>query len=638
MPTSPAAASPQLAARLVPTPERFLRDGQPHVIISGALHYFRVHPELWRDRLRRLVAMGCDSVETYVAWNLHQPQRGVTTFDGIADLGRFLDLAGEEGLDVIVRPGPYICAEWEAGGISAWVLADRGMHLRSRDPRWLDPVDAWFDQLIPIIAARQACHGGPVVMVQVENEYGSYGDDTQYLEHVRDGLRRRGITELLVTSDGPARMWLSGGTVEGALATLNFGSRTEQVLEMAAQELPDQPQMCMEFWNGWFDHWGEEHHTRSADSAAAELETMLSRGMSVNFYMAHGGSNFALWAGANHDGVLQPTTTSYDYDAPIAEDGTLTPKFHAFREVISRHRDLPPLAEHLQQLGLTEHPAALPAGEVTVERRVPLRRTSLWTAPGPVHPVPPSFEEADLDRGLQLLRRRVEIEAAERDGELVLDPLRLYGLRDLAQVYVDGYLAGAVGHGHEDPARIDLTPLAPVVLPDGARRAEVTVEILVESLARVNFGPHLGDAKGICGGVWHRVRYLNDWETHCWRLPGMAPQLTALLEDDASMRADGPDPMVADGPADGPDLTLPLLVGASFTVDDPADAHLDMSGAGRGVAWVNGFCLGRYWSVGPQRTLYIPAPVLHPGRNQVLLLEMEESSPRLALVGGPVLD
>lgn len=200
--TAPGSGTADSAApTLVPTPDGFLRRGEPHVIISGAIHYFRVHPEQWRDRLKRLVAMGCDTVETYVAWNVHQPSQHETTFEGIADLGRFLDIAAEEGLDAIVRPGPYICAEWENGGFPGWLLRDPAMPLRNRDERYLRHVDSWFDQLIPVIAERQAACGGNVVMVQVENEYGSYGDDTAYLEHLRDGLRARGITELLVTSE-----------------------------------------------------------------------------------------------------------------------------------------------------------------------------------------------------------------------------------------------------------------------------------------------------------------------------------------------------------------------------------------------------------------------------------------------------
>ena len=614
-----------MPAALTATPEGFLRHGEPHLLVSGALHYFRVHPEQWTDRLRRLVAMGCNTVETYVAWNVHQGAPGETTFEGFADLGRFLDLAAAEGLDAIVRPGPYICAEWENGGFPGWLLADRNLRLCHRDPRYLAHVDAWFDELIPVIAERQTTRGGNVVMVQVENEYGSYGDDRAYLEHLRDGLLARGIDELLVTSDGPARMWLTGGTVDGALATVNFGSRALEVLAMAEQELPSQPQMCMEFWNGWFDHWGEEHHERTGENAASELADMLGAGMSVNFYMAHGGTNFGLRAGANHDGALQPTTTSYDYDAPIAENGALTEKFRAFREVIAAHRALPPLEEHLAQLGLAAEPATLPAAELTLEKVAALRGTERFTRPAEVRPVPPAFEDVGLERGMMRLSREIEIAAVKREGRLEISPLRLYDLHDRAYVWIDGIpLApvGVVGNAQHptDPATVDLTSVAERLLPGGGRRT-VRVDILVESLGRVNFGPRLGERKGVLGGVWQTIRFLNDWEVDAWPLEDMGEELAAALEATPALEG-------ADAPPAG---ALPVLVGASFEADAPQDTFLDVSAAGHGVAYVNGFCVGRYWDIGPQQTLYVPAPLVRAGRNEVLLLDLEKVPARLAL-------
>ncbi|MGP5638896.1 glycoside hydrolase family 35 protein [Brachybacterium tyrofermentans] len=630
-----------MTALLQPTPDGFLRAGEPHLVISGAIHYFRVHPDQWRDRLRRLVAMGCNTVETYVAWNVHQPAADVVDFDGIADLGRFLDIAGEEGLDAIVRPGPYICAEWENGGFPGWILADRNLRLRNRNAPYLALVDAWFDQLIPVIAQRQASRGGNVVMVQVENEYGSFGDDAAYLAHLRDGLLARGIDELLVTSDGPARMWLTGGTVEGALGTVNFGSRALEVLTMAQEELPAQPQMCMEFWNGWFDHWGEEHHERTGGDAAGELADMLDNGMSVNFYMAHGGTNFGLRAGANHDEALQPTTTSYDYDAPIAENGELTGKFRAFREVIARHVELPPLEEHLTRLGLDAVPARLRAAEVLIEKVVALRDTERFTRAADVHPTPPSFEDLGLERGLLRLSRDIEIAASVRGGRTEISPLKLYDLHDRAWVYVDGIYVGATGVvGDEaqdtDPATIELSPFADRLLPGGGRRT-VRVEILVENLGRVNFGPKLGERKGILGGVWQTIRFLNDWEADTWPLEDMGAELAQLAAGSVAVGA-----TEADGAARADDVSeagtstvlddaLPVLVSASFEADGAADAFLDVSAAGHGVAYVNGFCVGRYWNIGPQQTLYVPAPLVREGRNEVLLLDLEKRPTRLAL-------
>ncbi|MDN6302039.1 MAG: beta-galactosidase [Brachybacterium sp.] len=625
-----------MTALLQPTPDGFLRAGEPHLVISGALHYFRVHPEQWRDRLRRLVVMGCNTVETYVAWNVHQPAKGVTTFEGFADLGRFLDIAAEEGLEAIVRPGPYICAEWENGGFPGWILADRNLRLRNRNAPYLQLVDAWFDELIPVIAQRQAARGGNVVMVQVENEYGSFGDDKAYLAHLRDGLIARGIDELLVTSDGPARMWLTGGTVEGALGTVNFGSRTLEVLAMAERELPAQPQMCMEFWNGWFDHWGEEHHERTGGDAAGELADMLENDMSVNFYMAHGGTNFGLQAGANHDGTLQTNTTSYDYDAPIAENGALTEKFRAFREVTAKHRELPPYEEHLARLGLEARPATLPAGEVALEKVASLRGTERFTRSAPVHPTPPAFEDIGLERGLLRLSREIEIARRDREGAPAIAPLHLYDLHDRAWVSVDGIYAGATGldpsqagrpHAERtdatDPAVVELAHLADRLLPEGGHRT-VRLEILVENLGRVNFGPRLGERKGILGGVWQTVRYLNDWEADAWPLEEMGQELADLL-------AGAPALAEADAAGAADDDALPVLVGASFEAEAPTDTFLDVSGAGHGVAYVNGFCVGRYWDIGPQQSLYVPAPLVRAGRNEVLLLDLEKRPASLAL-------
>lgn len=296
-------------SRLEVTRNGFTLDQESLRILSGAMHYFRVHPGQWRERLELLRAMGLNTVETYVAWNLHEAHRGTYDFSGMADLERFLSIAQEVGLFAIVRPGPYICAEWDNGGFPAWLLADRNLRLRCMDERYLSEVDRWFDVLIPRIASHQLTKGGNVLLVQVENEYGSYGDDEAYLSHLAAGLRSRGIDVPLFTSDGPTRFMLSGGAVNGSFATVNFGSRATEAFTTQRETRPDanDPLFCMEYWNGWFDHWGEPHHTRDVASAAETLDEILSHGASVNLYMAHGGTNFGLWAGSNFDQKLQPT-------------------------------------------------------------------------------------------------------------------------------------------------------------------------------------------------------------------------------------------------------------------------------------------------------------------------------------------
>ena len=290
----------------------FLLDGRPVRLLSGALHYFRVHEEHWGHRLAMLRAMGLNCVETYVPWNLHEPRPG--SFEDVQALGRFLDAAQEAGLWAIVRPGPYICAEWENGGLPHWLTGELGTRVRTRDERFLEHLERWFGVLLPLIVERQIDRGGPVIMVQVENEYGSYGSDAAYLGRLADVLRDAGVRVPLVTSDGPEDHMLSSGCIPGVLATVNFGSRAREGFETLRRHRPEGPLMCMEFWCGWFDHWGGEHITRSADDAAAALREILECGASVNLYMAHGGTSFAGWAGANrgggalHDGPLEPDT------------------------------------------------------------------------------------------------------------------------------------------------------------------------------------------------------------------------------------------------------------------------------------------------------------------------------------------
>lgn len=254
------------------------RHGVPHRILSGALHYFRVHPELWRDRIRRLADLGLNTLDTYVPWNFHQPRADrAPRFDGWHDLEAFVALAGEEGLDVVLRPGPYICAEWSNGGLPAWLTA-RDVVLRSSDPAFTGPVERWFDELIPRIARQQTLAGGPVVAVQVENEYGSYGDDEAYLRWIRSALLDRGITELLFTADGPTELMHDAGTVPGTLAAATLGSKPEAARSLFARRRPDEPFVVAEYWNGWFDHWGERHHVRAVDSAVKTLDAIIDEG------------------------------------------------------------------------------------------------------------------------------------------------------------------------------------------------------------------------------------------------------------------------------------------------------------------------------------------------------------------------
>ncbi|MFF3189856.1 glycoside hydrolase family 35 protein [Streptomyces misionensis] len=562
----------------------FLLDGRPVRLLSGALHYFRVHEDQWRHRLAMLRAMGLNCVETYVPWNLHEPAPG--RYRDVAAVGRFLDAVREAGLWAIVRPGPYICAEWENGGLPAWLTAGLGARVRTRDERYLAPVRDWLRRLLPEVVSRQADRGGPVILVQVENEYGSYGSDAGYLAELAELLRAEGVTAALCTSDGPEDHMLTGGSLPGVLATANFGSHAREAFAALRRHRPRGPLMCMEFWCGWFDHWSGERAVRDPDEAARALREILDCGASVNLYMAHGGTSFGGWAGANrggelHEGALLPDVTSYDYDAPVDEYGRPTEKFWRLREVLAGHRagplpELPPPPAALDRPADVLLTGWAPLGAV-LEALGGAETCSLW---------PPSFEELGVTRGL--VRYRVDVPGPRRPY-----PLSVRGLRDLAVVYVDGERAGVLTE--EEPRLKD-----PVAGP-------ARVELWVESLGRVNYGPLVGEAKGITGGVLHERQYL-----HGVRARGL--DLDAF-EDGVSAVPFGAPPPVDGGPG--------LYRGTATVSGTAGDARLELPGRTRGFAWVNGFCLGRYWSVGPQRSLYVPGPVLREGANEVWVLELE---------------
>ena len=567
---------------------RFLRGGREHRIVSAAIHYFRIHPLLWRDRLERVRAMGCNTVEVYIAWNFHQPTPGRARFDEWRDVAGFVRLAGELGLDVIARPGPYICAEWDFGGLPAWLLADENVRLRTADPVYLAAVDQWFDQLLPVLADLQATRGGPVVAVQIENEYGSFGDDPEYLDHLRKGLIGRGVDTVLFTSDGPQDLMLAGGTVPDVLATVNFGSQATEGFASLRRVRPDDPAMCMEYWNGWFDHFGEPHHTRAPEDAARTLDEILATGASVNVYMGHGGTNFGFWAGANHSGVLagdtgyQPTITSYDYDAPIGEAGELTPKFHLFREVIGRHVGLPEV----------ELPAPLPRTApqtVSAPRIAALRDHLELLATQPVRrPTPEPIEKLGHAFGLVHYRRRLE-------GPARTHTLRVEGVRDLAQVFADGKLLGVLERDRPEQT-LDLQ------IPGGG----LDLEILVEPLGRVNYGPHLADRKGLIGGVRLDHQFQFGWEHRVLPLDDVARLAGLAASNDQDSATTGP-----------------VFYRAAASVPSPADAFLAVPETTRCLVWLNGFLLGRLWNRGPQITLYAPAPLWHTGENEIVVLSME---------------
>ncbi|SHH05658.1 glycoside hydrolase family 35 protein [Streptoalloteichus hindustanus] len=572
--------------------DRFLLDGKPFQIVSGAVHYFRIHPDLWRDRLLRLRAMGLNTVETYVAWNFHEPRRGEVDFDGWRDLPRFVRTAGELGLKVVFRPGPYICAEWDLGGLPPWLLANPETALRCGDPEYTRAVDTWFAHLIPTVAPLQASRGGPVIAVQVENEYGSYGNDQEHLRHIAELLRRHGIDSLLFCSNGTADYMLRGGNLPDVLATANFSGDPKEPFDALRRYQPHGPLWCTEFWNGWFDHWGEKHHVTDPAKEASHVDRILAAGGSVNLYMAAGSTNFGWGSGANFDDgsrTYQPTVTSYDYDAPVSESGELTEKFHRLRAVIGKYVTLP-------DEPLPASPARLPARTVRPTQRVGLL-DSLGRLAEPVRvaaPVP--MERLGQPHGLIHYRTTVQGPRAKRS-------LRVPGLGDRALVFLDGKEIGLLDRNKPDQG-VDVA-----VTGDSAR-----LELLVDAGGRLNFGQNLNDTKGIRGNVLLGAQALFNWEI--FPLP---------LDDLRHLRFSSRPPT----------LPGPVFHRATLRVDQPADGFLALPGWRKGLLWLNGFLLGRYWDIGPQRTLYAPAPLWRPGVNELIALELHHAGPTIELREAP---
>ncbi|MBB6637123.1 beta-galactosidase [Cohnella thailandensis] len=569
--------------------DQFRYEGKPLRILSGAIHYFRVVPDYWKDRLLKLKACGFNTVETYVPWNVHEPRKGEFRFEGMADLESFARLAGELGLHVIVRPSPYICAEWEFGGLPAWLLEDANVRLRSCDPAYLRHVDDYYDELLPRLKPLLCTSGGPIVAMQVENEYGSYGSDKAYLEYLREAMVRRGMDVLLFTSDGPEDHMLQGGTIDGVLATVNFGSDPAGAFRKLREYRPEGPLMCMEFWNGWFDHWMEEHQTRPAGEVADALDELLKEGASVNFYMFHGGTNFGFLNGANHIKRYEPTVNSYDYDTLLGESGEPTAKFFAVREVLERHFELPPLV-------LPEPIARRSYGPVKLKRRA-LLLEQLEALSAPISRANPEpMERLGQAYGYILYSARVT-------GPTSGMSLTIQEVRDRALVFADGRYVGVVERWN------------PAALPLEVPAEGVRLDILVENMGRVNYGPLLRDPKGITEGVRLDNQFIHGWTIYPLPMESLEGlEFTSAAEGETGADSAGHSEIsAASGPA---------FYQGVFEAEEAADTFLRLDGWTKGNVFLNGFHLGRYWNAGPTRTLYVPAPLLKKGINELIVFEL----------------
>lgn len=570
----------QAAPRFAIEGSEFKLDGQAFVIRSGEMHYPRIPRAAWRERLRMARAMGLNTVTTYAFWSQHEPEPGRWDFAGQNDLRAFVMAAAEEGLQVILRPGPYVCAEVDFGGFPAWLLRTPGLRVRSMDTRYLAASARYFRRLAQEIGDLQSSRGGPILMLQLENEYGSYGHDTDYLRAVQAQMRQAGFDAPLFTSDGGSEKLLAAGTLPDVPAVVNFGGGVDDAkaaIAALARFRPQGPRMVGEYWAGWFDHWGEAHHRQSADEAARTVDWLMSQGISFNVYMFHGGTSFGWLAGANYaaNEPYQPDTTSYDYDAALDEAGRVTPKFMALREVMARHLGaLPPLPASPQ-------PQALPPFEL---KPVSTQLAALSTAVASRWVQP--MEAFGQSHGYILYRKRLQAPAR---GTLMLDEVR-----DQAVVMADGHVIGRLDRRRGDK-------VLNVDLPAGAQ-----LDVLVEAMGRIGFGARLVDeVKGITRAVRINGQELEDWEVH--PLPMAGDVVAAVLRQP-----------LAGAPQAGPGFWRGQL-----TLAAPVDTFLDTRGWGKGQVWVNGHHLGRFWNLGPQLALYLPASWLRAGPNEVLVFTTE---------------
>lgn len=577
----PGAAKPQARHTFTAANGKFEFDGQPYQILSGEMHYPRVPRAYWRDRFRMARAMGLNTITTYVFWNLHEPRPGVYDFSGQNDVAEYIREAQQEGLNVILRPGPYVCAEWDLGGFPSWLLKDRSLVLRSSDPKYLAAMDRWFARLAKELSPLLVQNGGPIIAIQVENEYGSFGDDHAYMEAVKSSLLKSGLAKsgtLLYTADGVEQ--LPKGSLSELPAVINFGTGDAREAFAGLKKLrPDGPFMSGEYWAGWFDHWGEKHHTTAVAANAAEYEWMLRQGYSVSMYMFHGGTSFGWMNGANSNGTnYEPDTTSYDYDAPLNESGQPTPKFLAFREVI----------QHVTGKTLPPIPTAPPIGTYPIPGYS--QSASLWqNLPAPVESDKPLTME-DLDQSYGYILYRTNIPAT-REGVLSID-----GLHDFAQIYIDQKLVGTLDR------RLGQSKLA---LP--AVSAPATLDILVENSGRVNFTKAIRtERKGITGAVT-----VDGTTPHHWQIYSLPMNRLDTLHFNS-------------GSCEGAcfyrfAFTIPV---AKATNMPYPDTFLDTSDLSKGVVFLNGAPLGRFWSVGPEFSLYAPGSWLHAGSNQITVFDL----------------
>lgn len=646
--------------------DHFTLDGKPFKVLSGELHYSRIPREYWHARLKMAKAMGLNTIATYVFWNVHEPEPGHYDFNGQNDLAAFIKAAQEEGLYVILRSGPYSCAEWDLGGLPAWLLADpkSAQAIRTNSPLFLEPAERWINRLAREVLPLQLGRGGPILMTQIENEYGIYGSDHAYMESLRNIYLKAGFNgrdSMLYTADN----WknIPEGSIPELFAAVNFGIRNHQSgLDNLAAARPHQALFVSEYWPGWFDHWGHPHETRPSGPQIEDIDYILHRGTGINIYMFHGGTSFGFMAGSSYlNHKFLPDVTSYDYDAPLDESGRPTPKYYAYRKELAKFSAcgnescLPPVPQQGSPIKIPQFPLAA--------------STPLWDQlPNAIaSALPQPMEHFGQDYGYILYRTQLP--------EPMHGPLVLKEVHDFAAAYIDGKLVGTFDRRYAAPDG-SLPPVQ--VKTTGPAR----LDILVANDGRINVEHGMtGEVKGITEAVILDGRPLGSWQIyplpmssppahveshslagthhadsqhrtapvptpvhepagnksveHCgFGYGNVCPNQNPLPGSKAPRLPDPPDPPAARSTA-----ATAAFFRTTFTLDHTGDTFLDFSHLGKGVIWINGNNLGRFWSVGPQQTLYVPGVWLKRGANQIVVFDMLPSAHESVIgLDHPILD
>jgi len=564
----------------------FILDGSPFQIISGELHPARIPADYWRHRIQMAKAMGCNTISAYIFWNYQETEEGVYDFTtGNRNIGQFFKIVQEEGMWVILRPGPYVCAEWDLGGIPPYLLRIPDIKLRSLDPRYIAAAQKYMTKLADEIKPYLVTKGGPILMIQIENEYGSYSNDKNYLQKIKSIWASLGIDIPTFTADGPTTKMLEAGTLPGSAVGLDSGTSVED-FALAAKINPGVPVFSSETYPGWLTHWGEQWAKPDTAELLKEVKFLLENKKSFNFYMIHGGTNFEYSAGANSGGKgYEPDVTSYDYDAPINEQGLPTPKFMSLRKLIGSYlpkgKKLPPI------------PAPVPVFEISALKLQPF--TSLWdNLPQPVvSEKTKTFEESGLDHGLMMYSTEL---TGKKSGKLTVKDIH-----DYATVFLNGNYIGTLDR-REGINSLD-------VAVDDSKSA--LLEILVEGMGRINFGRNIEDRKGITENVTLNGEELLNWKMYS--LPMDRKFIWELRSSGRSIKKPG---VFFKG-----NFVLSRAEGNIY-----CDTFIDMSEFTKGMVWVNGHNLGRYWNIGPQKRLYCPSTFLREGLNEIMVFDFFETS------------